>query len=132
MRRPRLTAAAVLASAVFAAVSIIYWGLVESERRYMDKWHSVGITQAYMQTTESALNQYRFDTGAYPTTQQGLIALVPKYMESVPTDYWHNELHYVCPGAQGREYEIVCRGKDGLIDTEDDIRSWELQPSEMN
>lgn len=117
--------------AVVTFISIIV-GLRACEQRELDLWHSEGITAASIQIAEAALNQYRFDTGAYPTREQGLAALVPKYLEpnflkqGTLRDYWNRECLYSCPGLDGREFEIVSRGKDGLLNTEDDIQSWRL------
>lgn len=84
-------------------------------------------TQASMQTIERALKSYYLQTGAYPTTSEGIAPLVPQFLEKMPLDGWKREFTYFHPGQQGREFEIVSRGKDGEYGTEDDIRSWEIQ-----
>ncbi|MBL0921316.1 MAG: type II secretion system major pseudopilin GspG [Phycisphaerales bacterium] len=84
-------------------------------------------TEATMKTLDSALQQYFFDTGAYPTTAQGLDALVPKYVQKPPLDGWKREMFYYSPGVNGNDFEIISLGKDALPDTEDDIRSWLLE-----
>lgn len=87
----------------------------------------VNATEATIKTVEAALKQYYFDTGAYPTTEQGLVVLVPKYIEKAPLDGWKRELFYYSPGVNGNDFEIVSIGKDALPDTEDDIQSWRLE-----
>ena len=81
-----------------------------------------------IKTIESALKLYKIDSGTYPTTEQGLEALVKKpetspvpkkwreggYLEgSVPNDPWGNPFYYTSPGSDGRDYEIISYGNDG-------------------
>ena len=81
-----------------------------------------------IKTIESALKLYKIDSGTYPTTEQGLEALVKKpetsplpkkwrdggYVEgSVPNDPWGNPFYYTSPGSDGRDYEIMSYGNDG-------------------
>jgi general secretion pathway protein G len=74
----------------------------------------------------SALEMYRLHNSVYPTTQQGLDALVRKptlapvpkkyspeaYIPSIPRDPWGNPYIYRCPGEKGA-YDIVSAGRDG-------------------
>lgn len=75
-----------------------------------------------LQSLEQALDLYRLDTGAYPTTQQGLQALVRDpgvrgwrgpYLDaaSVPVDPWGSPYVYRSP-AEGRPYDLVSLGAD--------------------
>ncbi len=80
-------------------------------------------------TIESALKLYKIDSGEYPTTEQGLEALIKKpdanpvppkwreggYLEgnSVPKDPWGNAYYYVSPSEDGKDYEIVSYGRTG-------------------
>ena len=80
---------------------------------------------------ESALKLYKIDNGSYPTTEQGLIALIKKseiipipkkwreggYLDgtSVPKDPWGNPYYYVSPTPDGKDYEIVSYGSDGEL-----------------
>ena len=77
---------------------------------------------------ETAMKLYRLDNGFYPTTEQGLRALVeastiqpvPRnwreggYLEKgkVPKDPWGNDFVYLCPGTQG-EFDLISYGADG-------------------
>ena len=91
---------------------------------------------------ETALKLYRLDNGFYPTTEQGLRALVeastiqplPRnwreggYLEKgkVPKDPWGNDFVYLCPGAQG-EFDLISYGADGQPGGEGknkDITNW--------
>lgn len=94
---------------------------------------------------ETALKLYRMDNGNYPTTEQGLEALVrmpetepiPKkwrkdgYLEKgrVPRDPWDNEFRYLSPGVHG-DFDITSFGADGVQGGEDknrDINNWEIE-----
>lgn len=73
-----------------------------------------------MKTFEQALDLYRLDNGRYPTTEQGLEALIEggrrgeAYLRgSIPKDPWGNEYAYLSPGDGGRPYEIISYGADG-------------------
>lgn len=80
-------------------------------------------TRAQMDALKKSLDQYRLDTGHYPSTEPGLSALnvrpgsEPKwdgpYLEkSVPQDPWGQTYVYRQPGEHG-EYDLVSYGKDG-------------------
>ena len=85
--------------------------------------------KADIKTIESALKLYKIDTGNYPTSEQGLDALIKKpdsapvpkkwreggYLEgdAVPKDPWGNPYYYTSPGPSGRDYEILSYGNDG-------------------
>ena len=85
--------------------------------------------KADIKTIESALKLYKIDSGTYPTTEQGVEALIKKpetspvpkkwreggYLEgnAVPKDPWSNAYYYTSPGPDGRDYEIVSYGHDG-------------------
>jgi general secretion pathway protein G len=98
-----------------------------------------------IESFESALKLYKLDNGNYPTTEQGLKALVeapaagnlPKnwrqggYLEKgkVPKDPWGNDFVYVSPGSHG-DFDLSCLGKDGEAGGEGvdkDINNWELE-----
>jgi general secretion pathway protein G len=73
---------------------------------------------------EKALDQFRLDVGRYPTTEQGLAALLarpanlakwdgPYLRKSVPLDPWGHPYVYAQPGANGAEFDLTSLGKDG-------------------
>ncbi|EDY86357.1 general secretion pathway protein G [gamma proteobacterium HTCC5015] len=87
----------------------------------------------------SALDLYKLNNFDYPTTDQGLRALVSKptvgpeprsweqFLDKVPMDPWEREYQYISPGEHG-EYDLYSLGKDGRPggDGENaDITSWE-------
>lgn len=87
----------------------------------------------------TALDLYEVDNGRYPTTEQGLMALieepssapVPKnwngpYLKkkSVPKDPWDKDYVYASPGIHNTgEYDLASLGSDG-IESSDDITNW--------
>jgi general secretion pathway protein G len=98
-----------------------------------------------IESMESALKLYKLDNGNYPTTEQGLQALVeaptagnlPKNWRQggclekgkVPKDPWGNDFIYVSPGSHG-DFDLSCLGKDGEPGGEGvdkDINNWDLE-----
>ena len=86
------------------------------------------------------LDLYKLDTGKYPSTQEGLKALLTApsgvanwngpYMRDASDlkDPWRNDLIYRSPGSENRPYEIVSLGSDGQEGGEGankDLKSWE-------
>ena len=94
--------------------------------------------RAQIDSFGKALDQYRLDTGHYPTTEQGLASLVekpsnenkwdgPYLKKNVPPDPWGNNYLYKRPGDHG-EYDIISYGKDGAAGGTGeaaDIGNWE-------
>ena len=89
----------------------------------------------------SALNLYRLDTGAYPTTEQGRRALVERpttapvpanwasggYLDRVPQDPWGRSYLYLVPGVRGA-FDLLSRGADGNAGgsgADADITDWD-------
>ncbi len=98
-----------------------------------------------IQSIEQALKMYNLDNGGYPTTEQGLLALVEppsvgrlakKWREGgyfdkgrVPKDPWGNEYIYISPGLHG-DFDLSSYGADGEPggDGKDaDVNNWELE-----
>lgn len=87
----------------------------------------------------AALDMYKLDVGRYPTTEQGLIALVERPADNkrwngpylrkskVPQDPWLEDYHYASPGEHGRFdlYTYGADGKEGGEGEDQDINSWE-------
>ncbi len=94
-------------------------------------------TKIQMRAIKDALEQYKLDNGMYPTTEQGLKALVEKptvppepprwkgYLDKVPKDGWGRDFIYISPGVN-KPYELKSVGPDGQEGTEDDIDVWSL------
>ena len=78
---------------------------------------------------ESALNLYKLDNFNYPTTEEGLEALTPKYIERMANDPWGNPYLYLSPGLHG-EMDVYTLGADGLqggTDKNADIGNWDVK-----
>jgi general secretion pathway protein G len=96
------------------------------------------IAKAQIESFEKALDQYRIDTGHYPTTEQGLVALYAQpaneanwhgaYLKKgIPADPWSHAYIYAAPGDDNREYDITSYGADnqkGGSEENADIVSW--------
>jgi general secretion pathway protein G len=84
----------------------------------------VTVAHAQIEAFEKSLDTFRLDVGRYPTTEEGLGALMaappaagakwtgPYLKKGVPADPWGHPYQYRAPGAKA-EYEIVSLGKDG-------------------
>jgi general secretion pathway protein G len=93
--------------------------------------------RAQIGALELALDQFRIDSGRYPTNEEGLEALMtappgvpdwggPYLKKAVPADPWGRPFMYLNPGEHG-EIDILSYGKDGRVGgTSDsaDITSW--------
>jgi len=89
---------------------------------------------------ESALKLYRLDNFRYPSTEEGLKALVTRpqdpnarwpeggYLDRLPVDAWNRPYVYLYPGSQG-EFDLYSLGRDGQVGGEGldaDIGNWDL------
>lgn len=88
---------------------------------------------------ETALGMYRSQNYNYPTTEQGLEALVSQtdieplprrfpeggYIKRLPKDPWGNDYQLLNPGENGK-MDIFSMGPDGVQGTDDDIGNWNL------
>lgn len=105
----------------------------------MDKPDEARITKAKqdIRALEEALNRYKLDNYDYPSTEQGLDALVNKptgspeprrwkgpYVKKVPNDPWQNAYQYMNPGVHG-VIDVFSTGKQ-VGSPDDDIGNWNL------
>ena len=91
---------------------------------------------------ENALKMYKLDNFIYPTTEQGLFALVAPpdvdparknwrkdgYLSQMPKDPWGNPYEYESPAENGRGYDIFSLGADGQVGGEEeamDLSIWD-------
>jgi len=86
----------------------------------------VTVAKTDLRTIAAALRMYRLDNGGYPTTEQGLIALVERptaapaptnwnaegYLPEAPRDPWGQDYIYRSPGANGA-FDLMTYGRDG-------------------
>ena len=98
--------------------------------------------QQDMRALESALNMYRLDNYHYPSTNQGLQALVSKpagqpeptnwqqaYLDKLPKDPWGQPYLYLMPGKHG-DFDLFTHGADqrkGGEESDADLGNWELE-----
>ena len=102
----------------------------------------VTVAKGDIKAVAAALDMYKLDNFAYPSTQQGLEALVTKptgnpqpknwnrdgYLKRLPKDPWGNEYQYLSPGTRGQFdlYSFGADGKPGGSDLNADIGNWDL------
>lgn len=99
--------------------------------------------QIQIRSFEEALAGFKLDNGFFPSTEQGLAALVDKprvgkipshyrdkgYIKKIPQDPWGQQYIYLSPGIHD-DYDIISYGPDGVAggDGDDaDINSWEIE-----
>jgi len=95
--------------------------------------------ESQIQVFSTALEAYELDNGRYPTTEQGLQALVkkptippipnnwrgPYLQKKIPKDPWGNPYIYKCPGTHNpSSYDLYSYGPDGKEGGGDDITNW--------
>lgn len=101
----------------------------------------VTVAKGDIKAIAAALDMYKLDNFSYPSTQQGLEALVerpsgnpqPKnwnrdgYLKRLPQDPWGNDYQYLAPGQHGAFdlYSLGADGKQGGGDLDADIGNWE-------
>jgi general secretion pathway protein G len=117
--------------------------------KIMDKPDEARVVKAKqdIQAIQSALDMYRLDNYVYPSTDQGLQALVQKptvdpvpahwkqYLDQMPVDPWDHPYQYLNPGTHGSAVDIWSNGADGQPGGEGvnaDIGNWNLNGSGSN
>ncbi len=102
----------------------------------------VTVAKGDIKAVSAALDMYKLDNQSYPSTQQGLEALVKKpsgnplaknwnregYLKKLPVDPWGNPYQYLAPGSKGPFdlYSLGADGKEGGSELNADLGSWEL------
>jgi general secretion pathway protein G len=142
-RRPRNAAGFTL---IEIMVVVIIIGLLAAVvvPQFLNRVDDARVSRAKsdIQGIETALTMFRLDNFKYPTTEQGLGALVQQptdptirnwrqggYLRKLNKDPWGNDYQYVSPGTQGGEYDLFSLGADGQPGGEDanaDIGNWNL------
>ncbi len=128
---------------VITILGILGWLVVP---QFMDKPEEARRTKAALQISslEGALKLYKLDNGSYPTTEQGLKALVEMptgdpaplkwreggYLEKgrVPLDPWNHEFRYISPGENNPDFDLWSTGPDGEDGGEGknaDVTNWQ-------
>lgn len=99
---------------VVVIIGLLAGAVTLSARHFMDKAKQ-NRARADLSTFKSALAAFYADTGRYPTNDEGLSVLAPKYVEKVHNDPWSHPYQYDCPGRNG-PFEVLSlgpRGSDG-------------------
>jgi len=88
----------------------------------------------------SALDLYELDNGSYPTTEEGLNALLQKpasatnwrgpYLKKKPVDPWGNPYVYRYPGTHNVDYDLYSYGRNGVEGGGDDVTNWDEDTQE--
>jgi general secretion pathway protein G len=113
--------------------------------RLLDEPEEARRTKAQVQikSIEESLGMYKLHNGYFPTTEQGLQALVEKpetgripnnykeggYIGKIPLDPWGNPYIYLSPGVHG-DYDLISYGADGEPGGEGkdaDVESWNIE-----
>ncbi|MBI3602540.1 MAG: type II secretion system major pseudopilin GspG [Candidatus Omnitrophica bacterium] len=95
----------------------------------------IAAAKADIQTNvATGLKLYELDNGSFPSTEEGLNALLSKsssasnwngpYLERKPLDPWGREYKYKSPGDHRPDYDLYSLGKDG-VESADDVKNWE-------
>ena len=98
----------------------------------------IAAATANVSTFDNEMEKYKLDTGNYPTSDQGLNALMtdmvqngkwngPYIKGSLPNDPWGHPYIYKAPGDHSPDYDIFSAGPDGQPGTADDIGNWNIQ-----
>ena len=96
----------------------------------------INACKASMSGIKTALLTYEMTVGDFPTTSQGIKALVVKpsdvdeadwdrQMDTVPTDPWRQVFVYRYPSEHGMDFDLSSKGPDRSEGTEDDINNWD-------
>ena len=98
--------------------------------KYLGKGKSQS-AKVQIENISAALDMYRLEVGNYPTTSEGLKALVeapsgargwngPYLKKGVPQDPWNNEYQYKRPGSNNQAYDLLSLGGDSAVGGEGD------------
>lgn len=120
---------------VLGIIAMLLGGAIFASKGILSS-SKIGRADSDFKTISTNLMQYKTVNGFYPTTAQGLKALVEKpgsqpvpkrwsqIMTKLPIDPWDNEYIYRYPGSKIKtEPEIISKGPDGMEHTDDDLSS---------
>lgn len=94
----------------------------------------VATTNMTIQNTATALESFELEYGHFPSSEEGLEALITRpasipadaewtgpFLKEFPLDAWKRPLAYRCPPERGVDYDLYSPGADGQEGTADDI-----------
>jgi len=109
----------IIAAAMAAILNTVFTSGNEAKKKQAD---------AEINKLAGFIKLYKQDEGKYPTSDEGLEAIVGKYIEEVPLDPWKNEYIYESPSSSGKKFDICSPGPDD--ETEDDDICYQKKDSE--
>ncbi len=145
IRRPRIAQGGFTLIEVMVVIVILGILAAVVVPRIMDRPDTARLAKVKqdIRTLESALNLYKLDNFTYPSTDQGLEALVRKpsgepeprnwkeggYIDRLPKDPWGNDYQYLNPGVHGPIdiYSLGADGQEGGEGINADIGNWNLE-----
>ena len=125
-------------------VAVFYWLVVAGFLAWLVLPHpgrkgriaQVKAAQQQIANFQTALGMYQIEMGDYPTTEQGLRALIENpgddkwngpYMPKMPKDPWGNTYQYSRDSHHGVVYDLWTSGPDRQDGNEDDVGNWEKE-----
>jgi general secretion pathway protein G len=142
MNRQRRSGLTLLELMIVLIILVMLFAIAGPRLLGQQKKADIRLTTAQIGNFESALKNYYMDMRSYPSTEEGLVALISRptdenkarkwdpegYLddEAIPADAWDNAYIYEYPPSQGsRDFpNISSAGPDGQPNTEDDIVNW--------
>ena len=137
-KRPAEAGITLIEMLVVVTIIALFAALVAPSMLKKSDKARVTATKAQINSFMTALGTYKLDTGTFPTTEQGMLALRlkpqgasqwqgPYLPKDIPNDPWGHPYIYKYPGDHGDEPDIISLGADGQPGGEDinaDIESW--------
>jgi general secretion pathway protein G len=96
---------------VIVIIGLLAGAVTLSARHFLDKAKE-NRARTDLSTFKSALAAFYAENGRYPTNDEGLTVLAPKYIEQIHNDPWGHAYQYNAPGRNG-PYEVLCLGPSG-------------------
>ena len=120
---------------VLAILGLLVAVLVRNVGGDLDRGQEQAASLFVKTTLESPLTGFRIDTGNYPTTAQGLDALVTEpqgargwrgpYLDKLPRDPWQQSYEYRYPGTHNKnKFDLFSKGRDQTAGSDDDVGNW--------
>lgn len=124
---------------IVISIIVLMAGLTISKMTNIFSGSQVDIAKLFVtQTMKTPLFAYRINMGGYPSTEEGLQALITApaskadrwrgpYVEGnkIPLDPWTEPYQYRCPGVHNKDgYDLWSKGPDRADGTDDDIGNW--------
>lgn len=96
---------------VLVIIAIMAGTVTVSVAHYVDKARQTRV-KTDITAFVGAVDGFYSENGRYPTNDEGLAVLAPKYINKVMVDPWNRPYQYIIPG-KNSAYEVICYGADG-------------------